>query len=120
MAFTGSKTHILEVVDAATERFGSKYRLNRTRYNVMDSLCDLLDEFVSCFEADYFDVNVDEDTTDLEISVVCDEFVFKGAVEAFFFTFVRMFDAVSFKKNPEDGKVAVSLVIHDMWSCSNE
>lgn len=118
MNYIGSKEHVLEVVNEATKRFGDRLVPNPTRYKTMDSLCDLLDNFVSYFEADYFETHVDPETAELAISVSCDELVFKGVGAAFFFTFVRLFDSVTFSKDSEEDKVVVSMKICDMWECA--
>lgn len=115
MNYTGSKKHVMEVVDEATRQFAPGLVPNPTRYKTMDSLCDLLDNFISYFEADHFDVNVDPETAELEIAAACDELVLKGVGTEFFATFVRMFDAVTFSKDREGDRVVVSLKIRDMW-----
>lgn len=115
MNYTGSREHVFEVVNDTTERFAPGLVPNPTRYKTMDSLCDLLDNFISYFDADYFDIKVDPETTELAISAACDELVLKGVGAEFFSTFVRMFDAVTFSKDREGDRVVVSLKIRDMW-----
>lgn len=120
MGFIGSSEHIFEVVNAATERFQGKRRLNTTRYKVLDPVCDMMDSFASYFRAEYFDVDVDDAGEYIEITTALDELVLQGAGATFFATFARMFDSVDFKKDPEGDRVLVALRINDMWEKIDE
>ena len=63
------------VTDVATENLGSTFVENQQRLETLESICDEIDEMFEQYNGASYDVEVDEDTTDILITIECESFI---------------------------------------------
>lgn len=118
MGFSGCRDHVFEVVDEGVKVFSQRYVVNEDRYAELEKICDLVDSLIGYCDAEYFDVEVDEITTQLRISVACDEVVFYNRDNAFF-ELTSLVNAFSFSKEGGEDRIVITLKVDDVWGASN-
>lgn len=60
------------VIDEATERFGAGYCVRGDDAAVLEARCGIIDNLARRFNGVSYEVDVDEETTDITISLICD------------------------------------------------
>lgn len=59
------------VTDEATKQFGSLVTEDEEKKNILKSYCSIIDDIADRFNGVAFEVDVDDETADITISVVC-------------------------------------------------
>lgn len=72
------------VVDEATERFGTGWCVSDDDVSVLEARCKIIDDLARRFNGVSYEVNVDEENTDITISLVCDMFEITDKDDSFF------------------------------------
>lgn len=98
MDFEGSYALATDMIDEAKERFGERYVVNDTRYVDLNEICDIIDELIKEFDCLFAEATVDEETTELIISIVCDEIILQHGREHKFFDLCNLVDSIRFSK----------------------
>lgn len=62
------------VIDEATEQFGFMLKQDRERLRELKECCDIIDTIAERFGGVSYEVEVDDETTDITVSLVCGEF----------------------------------------------
>ena len=99
------------VVDEASGRFGkaisekSKTRLKNT--------CALIDNLVSEYDCESTEFAVNEDTTDLRISLGCPDMIIEKGMSTAFLNIIKDISEVCFSAS--DGNLRVNLLMRGLW-----
>lgn len=62
------------VVEEATKQFGSLFKVDTKKESVLKDLCEMIDSMAEKFGGISYEVEVDDETTEITISLVCNEF----------------------------------------------
>lgn len=72
------------VVEEATEKFASKYRLNHTDYEYLETYCKIIDNLADEFDADSFTACIDEHDMTVVVCIECEDLTILNADHAFY------------------------------------
>lgn len=62
------------VVEEATKQFGSLFKVDTKKESALKDLCEIIDSMAEKFGGISYEVVVDDETTEITISLVCNEF----------------------------------------------
>lgn len=101
------------VIDDATERFRPSMRLNHERVGIFKQYCSALDELSNEFEGESFEVEVNEITMEITVSLECDEVVIESSNHVFYELVKR---AVKYGfRTSEEGNLIIKFVFPSLW-----
>lgn len=103
------------VIDEATKRFGAYYNVNEASASSLMSCCELIDRLARRFNGISYEVDVDEETTDITIALTCDEFEV-GSPKDDFYKIVAQAKQVNIKPcSPDSSQVQLDFVFDGIW-----
>jgi hypothetical protein len=112
MDFAEFRGEIMELVDKATVKFKDSYKSDE-KFETFETACEEIYELVQEFDCECMDVDVDEFTKRLTISLECDEIVLQHGREHCFFDLVKRTNSFSFSKDGEF--LRVSFDFDGLW-----
>ena len=84
MSFVKCFDAVTMVTDEATKQFGSLLREDQSKKDTLRVHCNIIDSLVEKFEGVSFEVEVDDTTTDITISLECGEFEIESGSDDFY------------------------------------
>ncbi len=116
MEYTGCKDAAFEIVEEASEEFGSSYFLNEEKYEKLNKICGLVDELMldEDFGCDALTVDVDTMTKELIFNIVCDEIILQHGRTHKFFTLAGLVDSIKFSK-AKPSKLRIEIGVSGLW-----
>ena len=119
MEYIGCYDTVIELVEEGTARFVG-YTQNKEKFNMLSSICDAIDKMVGEMEyCEYINVDVDDITKQLTISVFCDDIIFQHGRKSVFFELIKMLSSLSFSKT-DSGFLCINLRIDGVWEKISE
>lgn len=103
-----------EMVSEATEKFGERYVLNQTKYDLLDEACGIIDLLVDEFGVECVEVEVDDIIMRLTIAIECGDIVLQDGRKHDFFKLTSMLDSFSFSRT-EKGELRMEFRLDNMW-----
>ena len=100
------------VVEVANERFAPIFTLDEQKYDVLKNYCEAIDDLSDEFDGEYFEVDVDEDTMEVKISLECPDMTI-GSRDHVFWELAKRVVKVSFSASGEN--VRASFVFPSIW-----
>ena len=102
-----------EIIEVAKDRVSSLFRLNEEKLEILKSYCRAFNKVLLEFDADSYEISVNEDTLEIEMSMTCVGIV----IESKRHLFLELLDrSVYAELISEDGKsVTVKLVFPSLW-----
>lgn len=67
------------VIDDATERFSPLWKPNSERLDIFKEYCDAIDKLSKEFDGESFEVEVDEISLEITVSLECDEVIIESS-----------------------------------------
>lgn len=101
------------VVEDASEEFRPIWRINNERLEILKSYCDIIDMMSDEFDGESFEVEVDEITMEVIISLECAEVIIESASHPFYEIIkrtVRYGFGVS-----EEGNLLINFTFPSLW-----
>ena len=118
MEYPGCRNDVFNLIDEASAKFKPFYSLNKEKYDLMDDICDLVDEVVweidSRISRDAIDVEVDQATKEFFFRIVCDDLIVKHGRENPFFKLMGLVDSVRFSSAGAD-LLRIEIGVHGLW-----
>lgn len=102
----------LEVIEEAGKRFGSLYKINEDNLQIFEDYCEHIDFLLHDLDANSVEVEVDENTTEIMITIYCDSMMITTK-ENSFYTLIQK--AVRYGFSTDDGDLAVHMVFPSLW-----
>lgn len=103
------------VIDEATKRFGTGYCVNDVNVSSLKARCELVDRLAKRFNGTSYEVDVDEENTDITISLTCDEFEI-GNPKDDFYKITAQAKQVNIKPcSPDSSQVQLDFVFDGIW-----
>ena len=100
------------VLDEASERFAPLFRENREHKKVFRQYCDVMDELAREFNGVSFEFEVNEETMDISVTLVCPDIVLQYANHRFYELTAR---ALSVRFGVLEGNLAVTFTFPSIW-----
>lgn len=101
------------VVDEATDQFSPLWRINKERYRILKQYCDVLDSLVEEFDGESFDVEVDDISITIAITMECREITIESQNHKYYSLAQR---AMSFGFSVSDnGLLCAKFVFPSIW-----
>lgn len=105
------------VTDEATEQFGSLVREDREKKNFLKYCCSVIDDISERFNGVAFEVDVDDETTDITISLTCSEF--ELGVDDRFYELLKSAKSFGVKVSEDDAEcIKLDFVFGGIWVAS--
>ena len=101
------------VIDEATEQFGNRWVIPKTKKKNLKTDCDLIDRLVSEFDCESAEADIDDETLKLKVSVVCPDMVLEYGRTHPFFTLIQ--HAESFSFSAVEDSLKVDFVFAGLW-----
>lgn len=101
------------VTDEATEQFGSLLRVDVERRYRLKNYCEMVDSIAEQFGGASYEVKVDDETTDITISLVCDEFE-TDTMSSSFYKLARETKKMGFKACGEE-QIQIDFTFDGIW-----
>lgn len=105
---------VLDVLHAAQEEFYGDLALDKERVADLENTCDLLNGLASKFEAEYIDIEVDEASKVLSLSMEIDEMILRGEDMKSFLSVARK--AIKVTMTSKNHMVFVQFDFGGLWS----
>ena len=105
---------VLDVLHAAQEEFYGDLALDDERVADLEDTCNLLDGLASKFDAEYIDIEVDETSKALLLSMEVDEMILRDADMKSFLSLARK--AMRFSMKYKNHMVFVRFDFGGLWS----
>lgn len=118
MAYPRCSETIIGLINEATEQFGELASLNKERYESLNDICDVIDNLIDETDCKSVEVDVDEKSGQVTITIICDEVVLGQGGCAGFCGMVQLLSSFSFSKE-DDNSIRIALIIDDMWEWKN-
>ena len=105
----------LEVLDEASSQFGALWRVNEEAKNLIVAVCDDIDVLSREFGGIAFEVEVDDTTTDIRLSLICDDIVIEDKNH-------KLYSVVGRAKrfiitNLDSESMRVDFIFPGIWEC---
>ena len=100
------------VVEVANERFAPIFTLDEHKYDVLKNYCEAIDDLSDEFDGEYFEVDIDEDTMEVKISLECLDITIESR-EHVICELAKRSVRMSFSTSGEN--VRVSFVFPSIW-----
>lgn len=118
MEYTGCKDATFDLIDEASDKFGTKYFINEEKYKRVGEICGLIDELAQEINDEFgcnaVTVDVDTTTKELFFNIVCDEIILKHGRTHKFFTLAGLVDSICFSKAKPDN-LQIKIGVSHLW-----
>lgn len=101
------------VVDEATSQFGSLLMVDEEKQKELIECCGMIDVLAEKFGGISYEVEVNDETTDITISLVCNEFEVDTTSD-YFYELMRKTQKVGFKSY-EDEQIQIDFIFSGIW-----
>lgn len=105
---------VAETINEETARCQGTHTLNQEKCELIESVCNMVDEFITGIDCEYIDVLIQEIDKTLIISIVCDEVILERGRTSIFFDIIQMVDSFSFSKSGKSN-MKIELNIKGLW-----
>lgn len=102
------------VADEASDQFGSLLMVNIEKEEELKEICEMIDDVAEDFNGISYEVDINDETTDIIICLVCDEFETDSS-NSVFLNLLNRTKKVGFKQ-AEDDKIQIEFVFNGIWS----
>lgn len=113
MSFVSTYDIVEMVIDEATEQFGSRWVIPNAKRKDLKTDCALIDKFVSEFDCESAEADIDDETLKLKVSIVCPDMVLEYGRTHPFFTLIQHVESFSFSAVGDSLKV--DFVFAGLW-----
>lgn len=113
MGFVKCFDVVMMVAEEATKQFGSLLCVDEDKERLLESYCEILDSIAKRFNGVSFDVEVDDETTDITVSLVCDEFEIDEHSDEFY-SLVSKTKKINIKACDSD-KIQIDFTFGGIW-----
>lgn len=113
MGFAKCFDVVTMVTDEATEQFGILLREEQGKKDSLKSYCDIIDTLAERFGGVSFEVEVDDETTNITVSLVCEEFEIDSCSDKFY-ELVSAAKRIGFKAADND-MVQINFEFEGIW-----
>lgn len=114
MDYASCNNSVMEVIDEASKRFGASLTVTQASYDRVEKICDMVDNLAQEALCEYVDVDVDEVSRKLTISLTCDDLEMHGGRTNEFFSLIKMVDSFGFSTT-SDGLLKIEFNIYWIW-----
>lgn len=114
MEYTGCKKDVFDLIEEGTERFAPRFVQDKHRVEDMDKICELVDWFVRSQQCESVDVDVDEGSLRLTISIVFFDAILQRLASRPFYDLIQLLDSFGFEK-AGDNYVCMKLNVDGLW-----
>lgn len=101
------------IIDEATKRFSPLWKLNTERLDIFKDYCNAVDALVEEFDGESIDVEVDEITMEVTITLECDEVLIESDTHMLY-ELAKRTTKYGFSVS-EDGNLLVKFVFPGLW-----
>lgn len=101
------------VVDEATSQFAPLWKINKEKYRTLEQYCDTLDSLADEFDAESFDVEIDDITMTITITMECDEIIIESQNHKYY-SIAQRLTAFGFSVS-KDGLLCAKFVFPSVW-----
>lgn len=113
MGFAKCFDVVTMVTDEATEQFGSLLCEDKNKKEALKVYCGMIDSLAERFDGVSFEVEVDDEMTDITVALVCGEFEIDDCSDDFY-KLVEAAKKVSFKAMDDD-TIQVNFKFGGIW-----
>ena len=113
MSFVSTYDIVEMVIDEATEQFGDRWVVSKTKTDNLKTDCALIDRLVSEFDCESAEAEVDDETMKIKVSIVCPDMVLEYGRTHPFFTLIQHTESFNFSAVEESLKV--DFVFTGLW-----
>lgn len=99
------------VIEEASNRFGKS--VSEESKSRLKNVCSLIDDLISEYDCESTEFAVNEDTTDLEISLECPDMTIENDSSETFLNVIKVMAEISFSAS--DGNLKVNLLMRGLW-----
>ena len=99
------------VIEEASNRFGKS--VSEESKSRLKNVCSLIDDLISEYDCESTEFAVNEDTTDLEISLECPDMTIENDSSETFLNVIKEMAEISFSAS--DGNLKVNLLMRGLW-----
>lgn len=105
------------VTDEATSQFKPIFNVVPEREKILKSYCEVIDQLAEQFNGVAFEAEVDDETMDIAVSLICEEFVVDAQSGA---NLQRVADKAKYMgfRAADDERIQMSFVFGSIW-CSS-
>lgn len=103
------------VIDEATKRFGIGYCVSDESEDSLISNCRMIDILAERFDGESYEVNVDEETTDITITLVCNEFEVGDSSDEFYRITEQAKQVIIKPCDPNSSQIQLDFVFDGIW-----
>lgn len=114
MEYKGCYNSAVELIEEASQEFGDGFMLNKSKFDSLKYVCEMIDNLVEEVDCESVDVSVNEVKKQFTIEVVCDEIIFEHGRSHEFFKTIQMLSSFSFSKKGKEF-IRITLNIDNMW-----
>ena len=105
---------VIDLVSQATELHGEEYRLNHDITQQLKTICNYIEVALKQYECEFFEVNINENTMQLTIAIVCEDMILDKQTSAIFGQIINTVDSFSFSR-PEIDSLRVEFKYNHIW-----
>lgn len=102
------------VVEEANERFGSLWKVDESKQDILCQYCDAIDEIADEFDGESYDVEVDEITMSIKIILECGDMLIKDKNHVIYKLFDRSI-RFGFSVSEEEHMLCVMFEFPSIW-----
>ena len=102
------------VADEATSQFGSLLKVDEGKKKKLEGYCVLIDKAVESFDGESLEVDINDETTDITITLVCAEFE-TSSVTKWFYDLSNQAKAICIKAHDNE-HIEISFTFNGIWS----
>lgn len=99
------------VIEEASNRFGKS--VSEESKSRLKNVCSLIDDLISEYDCESTEFAVNEDTTDLEISLECPDMTIENDSSETFLNVIKEMAEIFFSAS--DGNLKVNLLMRGLW-----
>ncbi|MBP5462708.1 MAG: hypothetical protein J6Y20_11395 [Lachnospiraceae bacterium] len=115
MGFAKCYDVVSMVLEEASSRFGVLWEVDAEKQNVLKRCCEIIDSFVPEFDGIAFDVEVDEITMDIRVSLICRDIIIENSSSAIY-KVIGHTKRFAIKTADEEDAVQVDFVFAGIWN----
>lgn len=114
MSFVKCYDVVEMVVEDANEQFGVMWRVNREKETLLKKNCSIIDNIANEFGGVSFEVNINDITMDITVSLVCSDMIVENNRHKFY-SLINNTKGFSFTKAEDGDNLQVNFVFPGIW-----
>jgi len=110
----GCYSTVLEVIEEGSKRFSSIFEENKDKVRDFEAICTYIDTLIKKYNCEYYEIEIEDGTTDISIAVTCAEVTFDTEDDPIY-VLLDASQSASFSYGEKKNTICIKLTFCGVW-----